>query len=205
MTNTTEPGADVYSAGERSAMQWTQRLRGRLLAPMLKLLVRLGVRADHVTLASLIVGLTFCPLWFWMPAAAFAALAVHVALDAVDGALARFTQSASRRGSFTDTMSDQMVVAITTITLMAAEPHVIDVLTGGVYIFLYTIVVGFAMVRNAMGIPYHWVVRPRFFVYGWMVVETYWWPHTIDYVIWLFNAVLALKLASGFFRIRAKL
>ena len=35
---------------------------------------------------------------------------------------------------------------------------------GGLYVFFYTMVVIFAMVRSALAIPYSWLVRPRFII-----------------------------------------
>jgi hypothetical protein len=100
-------------------------------------------------------------------------------------------------------MSVQLVVVATTITLMYART--IGVTAGGAYIFLYTVVVLFAMVRNVLAIPYSWLVRPRFAVYAWMIVETYCWPGSIDYVLWSFNVLLAVKLLTGFIRIRQRI
>jgi phosphatidylglycerophosphate synthase len=124
-------------------------------------------------------------------------------LDGLDGPLARHTNTASRRGSFTDSMSDQLVVVASTVTLMSV--HVVGVLPGSVYIVAYTVVMLFAMVRNALSIPYSWLVRPRLFVYLWLVVETYYLPGTVDYVLWLFNALLAVKVVTGFAKIRKRI
>jgi hypothetical protein len=100
-------------------------------------------------------------------------------------------------------MSDQLVVVASTITLMST--HIIGVLPGSIYVVTYTVLMLFAMIRNALAIPYSWLVRPRFFVYIWLVVETYALPGTIDYVLWFFNALLTLKLITGFVRIRRRL
>jgi phosphatidylglycerophosphate synthase len=194
--------ADCYSAGERAGMVRTQELRGRLFKPVLEGMSRCAIAADHVTLLAFVVGLSFCPLYFWSKPLAFAALGLHALLDGLDGPLARHQGVASRRGSLTDTMSDQIVVVATTLTLMGA--HAIDVFAGGCYIFLYTLAVIFAMVRNALRVPYSWLVRPRLFVYVWFLIEAYLLPGTLDYVLWGFNALLALKVASGFLRIRGR-
>src|SRR5262245_33326291 len=118
------PKADCYSAGERGAMVHWQSLRGWWLAPLLSTLSACGVTADHITAASLACGLAFCPLWLW-PAgppwakpAALLALLLHALLDGLDGPLARHQQTASRRGSFTDTLADQIVVTASTLALM---------------------------------------------------------------------------------------
>lgn len=71
-------------------------------------------------------------------------------------------------------MADQIVVTGVTITLMATG--VVGIVPGGAYVFLYTLVVAFAMIRNALAVPYSWLVRPRFIMYGWLLVETYAWP-----------------------------
>lgn len=197
------PKADCYSGRERRAMEWTQRLRGRLLSPLLRLLAALRVTPDHLTLVSLIFGLSFCGLWFWSPPLALAALFAHVLLDGLDGPLARHLEVASRRGSFTDTLSDQVVITATTITLMS--DNVIDIAAGGVYLSVYAIVVAIAMIRNALEVPYSWLIRPRFLVYGWILVEAFLWPGTISGLLWLVNAVLIWKLLTGFVHLRDRL
>jgi phosphatidylglycerophosphate synthase len=195
--------ADCYSAGERDWMLRGQAMRAWMLGPVLRALHQCKVNANHLTFLSLLAGLAFCPLFFWSPAAALIALLVHVLIDGLDGPLARYTGSASRGGSFTDTMADQIVVMATTTTLMAA--HVAGVLPGGLYIFLYTVAVLFAIARNAMAIPYSWMVRPRFFVYAWIAVEIYAFPGTLNLVLWAFNALLTLKVLTGFLRIRKRI
>lgn len=207
------PKADCYSAGERGAMVYWQDFRGRLLAPLLSALTACGVAADHVTAASLASGLAFCPLWLagppWSRPAALFALLLHVLLDGLDGPLARHQQTASRRGSFTDTLADQIVVTATTLALMAAQPAAgnpappqLGIWAGGSYVFLYAMVVAFAMVRTALGVPYSWLIRPRFWIYGWLAVDQYLLPGWLESLVILFTAVLALKLATGFVAIR---
>jgi len=83
--------------------------------------------------------------------------------------------------------------------------RVVGVVPGSIYVVAYTVVLLFAMARNALAIPYSWLVRPRFFVYIWFVVETYYLPGTVDYVLWLFNALLAIKVLTGFVKIRRRI
>lgn len=199
----TEPKADCYAAGERAMMALTQRVRGRAFGPLLRVLDALGITPNHLTLASLLAGLAFCPLYFWSKPLAFVSLALHVFLDGLDGPLARHAGVASRRGSFTDTMSDQAVITATTLTLMYAGT--VHVVPGTLYIVAYAVVVLFAMARNYLEAPYSWLIRPRFYVYAWLLVDAYLWPGALDYVLWIGTAVLMLKLVTGFARIRARL
>ncbi len=211
MTTEVEAKADCYSAGERGAMVWWQELRGRLLAPLLNVLAAYGVRPDHITAASLLCGLAFCPLWLWPGASAWAKIAaltglvLHVVLDGLDGPLARHLGTASRRGSFTDTLADQIVVTASTLALMAAAPPALGVWAGGSYVFLYAMVVAFAMVRTALGVPYSWLIRPRFWVYGWIAVDQFLLAGWLEWIVLGFAALLAIKLATGFVAIRRML
>ena len=108
---------------------------------------------------------------------------MHVLLDGIDGPLARHLGVASPRGSLTDSFVDQIVVTATTITVMSACPEQLSVWAGGTYIFAYTLVMAFAMVRNALKVPYSWVVRPRFFVYLAMLVEFTVYPNILEWMV----------------------
>ena len=59
---------------------------------------------------------------------------------ALDGPLARFRGEASSRGSFTDTMADQLVVTVTAVTDVHAG--FASAWAGGLYLFFYAAVVG---------------------------------------------------------------
>ena len=204
----TEPKADCYSAGEREAMAWTQQLRAWFFGPLLRFLAWIGIGPDLVTLASLLVGLAYCPLWLWPEnpdwarPAALLALLFHVLLDGIDGPLARHLGVASRRGSFTDSLADQVVVTASTLALMAGPEPKLSIWVGGAYIFCYTMVVAFAMVRNALGVPYSWLIRPRFWVYAWMAVDLFWLPGWLDVVVGVLAAGLAIKMITGFIALR---
>jgi phosphatidylglycerophosphate synthase len=189
-----------YSEGEQKMMDLSQRIRALIFGPLLRLLASLGVTPNNLTLLSLFSGLAFCFLFQYSKITALILLVFHVFLDGLDGPLARETGRASNQGSFTDTTSDQVVVALSTLTLIYYG--YIHIIPGGLYIFFYTVVVIFAMIRNSLSIPYSWVVRPRFYVYAWIPVELYFLPGTMNYLIWFFSILLALKMLSGFLRIQ---
>lgn len=202
----TEPEEKVtcYSEGEGAFMRHSQAWRGRLLQPLLAVLARLRVTPNHLTLLSLLSGLAFCPVFLWgFKPAAFGLLLAHVLLDGLDGPLARFSQKASNQGSFTDTATDQIVVTFSTVTMIHAG-HA-GIWPGALYLFFYGVVVIFAMVRNAMAIPYSWLVRPRFFIYAWLPVEVYLWAGTLNVLLWIMTLLLGLKMLTGFIRIRRRM
>jgi phosphatidylglycerophosphate synthase len=195
---------NCYSGGEGGFMDWNQNLRGRLLEPLLRRMAGLGMRGSHVTLLSMIAGLLYGPLFLLEEKmAAFVLLFLHVLLDGLDGPLARFRGQASDRGSFTDTMADQVVVTATTLTMMHAGAA--SAWAGGSYLFLYTIVVAFAFARNAMAAPFSWLFRPRFLVFSWFAVDTYLLPGSLEVVLWISSGLLGLKCLSGFVKIRNRI
>ena len=76
---------------------------------------------------------------------------------------------------------------------------------GVLYLFFYSQVVLFAMARNAMAIPYSWLVRPRFFVYGCIPVAVYGWPVALEVLLWVVSLLLAGKTLTGFVKIRGRI
>jgi len=204
MAPDSKPSITCYSAEEGGFMRYSQQLRGQLLRPLLVVLARLRITPNQLTLLSLLAGLAFCPVFLWSSKiAAFALMLAHVLLDGLDGPLARHTQRASNRGSFTDTAADQVVVAFSTVTLI--HTGYAGAWPGGLYLFFYSIVVIFALVRNALAIPYSWLVRPRFLVYAWIPVEVHLWRGSLDVVLWVLAILLALKTLTGFVQIRRKM
>ncbi len=198
--------SDCYSDGERAWMEYGQSLRANCLKPLLVMLARMRVSPDAITLASGLCGVAFMPLWLvHQPAVAFVCLVLHVLLDGLDGPLARHCGTASPRGSFVDTFTDQVVVTLVTVAWVMVSPSSLNIAFGAAYLFLYAMVVGMAMVRNALEVPYSWLVRPRFFVFAAMATE--WlsqWPVTIVTLI-VCDGLLMLKCISGFAALRAKL
>lgn len=200
MKNEFKAANDCYSESERGFMLWWARARAAALAPVLSFLTRLDITANLLTLMAFIAGILSAALLpFWHFGGLFLLLA-HAALDGLDGPLARHQKKDSTQGSFADSMADQSVLAVNMIALVLIGAA--GALPGMLYVFFYTLVVGFAMVRNGLRIPYTWLVRPRFVVYAWIPVELYLWPGSLNILIWLFNVLLGLKVVSGFIRIR---
>lgn len=198
---------DCYSDGERRWMEYGQHLRAVALRPVLARLTAARVTPDHLTLASLVSGLAFAPLW-WSGqfGTALSMLWLHVVLDGLDGPLARAQKVASVRGSFTDSFCDQLVVTVVTITLMVSFPHV-SIPAGTLFLSLYTGVLAIAMVRNSLSIPYSWLLRPRLILYMAASLEVFQLlpSGATAGVVWFSNAVLGLKLLTGFRNLRSRL
>ncbi len=187
-------------------MEYGQRVRGWWLGPTLELMTRAGVSPDLVTLLSGICGVAFAPLWLYgFPGLALLGLGLHCALDGLDGPLARYQQRASPRGSFTDTFTDQVVVTAVAVAWMIQHSNAWAIGLGGCYIFLYTLVVAMAMVRNALAVPYTWLIRPRFFMFAALALEWLGLVWVSYATIAACNILLLTKAASGFVKLRSQL
>jgi len=210
-----ERAADTYAAHEREAMVRYQGVKQRVLSPLLRAMESMGLQPWMVTGASLVTGFAFCPLFLisgdgWALNCAYLMLLLHLLLDGLDGPLARHLGLASKRGSFVDTVADQLVVAAICATMIAAKQKGfagVSIFAGSTHLFLYTAVVVFAVVRNTAGISYRFVVRPRNFVYAWLFFESYFFVGTplensIEWGVWGFNMLLAAQFVTGYVAIR---
>jgi phosphatidylglycerophosphate synthase len=124
-------------------------------------------------------------------------------LDGLDGTVARVQKTAGRRGSFTDTFADQCVLAGVVLTLIAGG--LLSVWTGGLFLFAYTLVVVFAMVRNALDVPYRFLVRPRFVLYVAIPFQLWARLPVLEPLTAVLAVFLLVKTVSGYLAIRRAL
>lgn len=198
--------SDCYSSGERGWMEYGQRIRARCLGPLLRTLTRAGIRPDMITLLSGLTGLAFVPAWLaGHSLLGIAFLLLHCLLDGLDGPCARYQGVASPRGSFTDTITDQIVVTAVTIAWMVDRSGPWSIGIGGIFIFLYTLVVAMAMVRNALAVPYSWLIRPRFFFFAALALEACGLTWTTHATLAVACVLLGAKAVSGYLRLRRKI
>jgi phosphatidylglycerophosphate synthase len=93
----------------------------RLARPLTRLALALGLTANQVSLASLLVGLiAVWSFWHASPWSALAGLVLYAAavvLDHSDGEVARLTHSESRLGEWLDVTSDTVIHALLVLAM----------------------------------------------------------------------------------------
>ena len=93
----------------------------RLSRPLTRLALALGLSANQVSLASLLVGmLSVWGFWYATPWSALAGLVLYAAavvLDHSDGEVARITHSESRLGEWLDVTSDTVIHALLVLAM----------------------------------------------------------------------------------------
>lgn len=205
-SDATETTNDCYSAGERGWMEYGQQARAYLLHPLLRAMTRIGVRPDLITALSGLAGIAFAPAWLaGHRYLAIGCLTLHVLLDGLDGPCARYQGTDSPRGSFTDTFTDQIVVTAVIVAWMIDRSSSWAIGLGGTAIFLYTLVVAMSMVRNALAVPYSWLVRPRFIIFAALAAESFGLRWVMPPAMLISCLLLAAKAGSGFFRLRQRI
>ncbi|MDG4649868.1 CDP-alcohol phosphatidyltransferase family protein [Roseibacterium sp. SDUM158017] len=130
-------------------------LQRRLMQPPAELLAQIGVRADHVTLAGLGVGLLAAGAaalgLYWL---ALAGLVLNRLADGLDGAVARLTQPTDR-GAFLDIALDFVFYAAFPLGFVLADPAA-NALPGAVLIASFVLTgtsfLAFAIIAERRGI-----------------------------------------------------
>jgi phosphatidylglycerophosphate synthase len=97
---------DSYSSLERRFLAPARGLGLAILRPIVVLLARLHVTPNAVTLSQVAFGLAIFALIQPRPRLAFVLMVLAIVADGLDGALARYTHSASRFGALLDQYAD---------------------------------------------------------------------------------------------------
>jgi phosphatidylglycerophosphate synthase len=197
------PPGSIYSQEEALVLGPWQRIRQRLLGPIAFVLARLGLSADVLSYASVLLGLGFCLLAPVHFAIAFWLLVASVACDGLDGVEARLTKTNTVRGAFTDLFCDQAVVAFSVAGL--AWKGLIHPVLAILFVYVYTALVMFLVLHRMLRVSTAGLVRPsRMLLY--VAVGIYFFFH-VD----LLNALLLLYLLAfpllflSFWRLRGAL
>lgn len=193
-----------YSRMDLSFRPDWSKWRSKHFDDLLAFLDKKRITANQITAISAFIGIlgAICLWHSWMGLALFL-LCLHLVGDTLDGPLAKYTYTDSNKGGFTDVCADQIVLIAVIFALLDTQR--VAPLAGCFFILGHTIIVGFAMVRNAMGIPYKWLIHPRIFLYINIFAEHYFLPGTLQYLVYIFNGIFILRITTGFMHIRKEL
>lgn len=131
-------------------------------------------------------------------------LALHVALDALDGSLARYMKRDTDAGAIVDIACDHTGMIIVTGTLM--YQGLIQQNLGVAYILLYTLMVTLIVVLNRLNLPLRFVIRTKYFLYILFALWAIWGMNYFNIAIIIFillmiaPTVVALLKLSGYYR-----
>ena len=104
---------------------FARRLAEKILEPVARFLVKIGIQADQLTLIGFFIGVLALPLlalefWLW----ALGAILVNRLIDGIDGIVARMRNpEGSVRGGFLDTALDFLFYALVPFGFALADPE----------------------------------------------------------------------------------
>lgn len=186
------PKADSYSSIERRFITPVRGLLLRVYSPLVRLLARLGVSPNAISLIGPLLGLVFVYVVRHNPRLSFFVWLPSMMVDGVDGALARYTGRASDFGALVDQFSDHTRETLIVVGLTwcgALSP-----LWGSLYPFVYTAINVILFLGNYYGAPAPLAIK------SWMVL----YPAILLYLLWgrnYLNLAAPLSIALMLFTI----
>jgi phosphatidylglycerophosphate synthase len=155
---------DYFNDTEREGQLRFAQKRDRMFMPLLKPLLAVGARPNHVSVAGLIllaVATCLPPSWFPL----FCVLMLlYVLADGLDGCLARLTGSSSEAGSIVDIVVDQagpVFISAASAWHLGSNPVAAVLFSNS-----YLVFIGLALYANTHNIPigYYWRVKYLFYI-----------------------------------------
>lgn len=179
--------ADSYSAIERRFVKPVRGLLLRIYAPVVRPLVHFGVSPHLVSLTGPVLGIVFVCVVRSQPRLAFAVWFISLAVDGVDGAVARQSGRASEFGALMDQFCDH--IRETLIVAGLAASGAISPLWSTLYPLAYVAVNVVLFLGNYYGAPAPVAIK------SWMVL----YPAILAYLIWGRNGLeMATPLSIAF-------
>jgi phosphatidylglycerophosphate synthase len=185
---------------ERERQAAFARFRTRTFGFAVQPLRRLGVTADHITLAGLLLLIPYA-WWFGSrPGWAVGCLVLAILLDGLDGVYARVTGTATEGGAFTDVCADHVGLVVTVLLLIqhGLAPPVL----AAYYAVLYVTVVSLSVFQNFVGVPLQPVLRSKFPLYGLVVVHAVSGWNGFAWLMAVFSLTMTVNALQSFFRLK---
>lgn len=192
---------DSYSSLERRLLAPARNLLRAIYSPLVHVLAALRVPPNAVSFSQVILGAVVVVLMPQHPRTAFILFVAAIALDGLDGALARATNRATRFGALFDQYCDHVreVTVVAGLALYGA----LNPFLAGLYGLTYP---GFNLTlylcnSHDVSLPFaiksYLVVYPALFAYLWFGVNA------LDAAVALSVALMALVIVQGLIRLKS--
>jgi phosphatidylglycerophosphate synthase len=197
------PTGSMYSDEEVLVLGPWQQVRQRLLSPVARVLLGLGISADLLSYTSVGLGLGFCLLAPFHFELAFWLLVFSVVCDGLDGVEARLTKTNTTRGSFTDLTCDVAVVALVVAGL--AWKGLIYPALAVLFTFCYTALALLLVLHRLLRVSSSGIVRPsRMVFFAAIALDVFFRIDLLNVLLLLYLTTLPLMIVS-FWRLRKAL
>lgn len=196
---------NYFAESEQAGQKRFQKIRDALFGPLVRLLIRCRVTADLISLLSLLQLVPFGYLLLTAENTQQVGIAsifvwLHVALDALDGPIARSTGTSGPAGAFTDMCVDHSGMLVTICLLTAAE--LVNPAVAVAYASSYTVAVAFTIWLNMIGQPFRLVIRTKYLLYGLITAYGIFGENLIATSVVVFSVIHVWYAVAGFCRLR---
>jgi len=194
---------NYFSEKEKKFIYEFKELRNSFFLPLSKFFMKIGLTANTISYIGLFMLLGFIYYIFENPIFSLIFLLFHVLIDAFDGPLARLMNQDGNSGAFTDIICDHTGMVIVVITLIWA--NLINPVIASIYIYFYTTLIIFVIVRNKMNIPVRIVVRTKYYVYILFALFAIWNINYLNIGLIFFILTMFPSILSSYFIIKKEL
>ncbi|MCI0477016.1 MAG: CDP-alcohol phosphatidyltransferase family protein [Anaerolineales bacterium] len=190
---------DSYSSLERQFLAPARRVARAIFTPIVRVLIALRVSPNAVSFSQVILGAMVVALMPIQPRGAFVLFVIALALDGVDGALARATNRVTRFGALFDQYCDHIreVTVVAGLALYGA----LNPFLAGIYGIAYPAfnltlyLCNYYRAPLPLAIKSYLVVYPALFAYLWFGVNF------LDAAVALSIALMGLAIILGLWRL----
>ncbi len=192
--------SDSYSSTERKILAPARRFLLTIYSPLVRVLAALRVPPNAVSFSQVILGVIVMVLMPTHPRVAFILFIATLALDGVDGALARATNRATRFGALFDQYCDHAreVIVIAGLALHGA----LNPFLAGLYGVTYP---GFNLTLylcNSQGVPLPIAIKSYLVVYPALFAYLWFGANVLDLAVELSITLMALIVILGLWRLK---
>ncbi len=186
---------DSYSGLERRLLAPARQLLARIYSPFVRVLAALHISPNAVSFSQVILGVIVVALMPSQPRLAFVLFVLAIALDGVDGALARATNCATPFGALFDQYCDHVreVVVVSGLALVGA----LNPFLAGVYGLTYPAFNLTLYLCNAYRAPLPLALKSYLVVYPAMFAFLWFGVNVNDYAVALSIVLMWFVIAQG--------
>jgi len=191
---------NYFSESEKGSVKRFEGYRTKILLPICRLLSKAGITADAISYVGFFSLAGFIYYVESNPLLACLFIFIHVILDGLDGPLSRYCGTDGDSGALTDILVDHTGMIVVVLTLIFFG--LVNPFWAALYMFLYTLMIIFVIVRNKLGIPIKYVVRSKYFLY---LVYLYWaitGTNVLSEAIIIFTILMIPEILISYFKIK---
>ena len=192
----------VYAEKEQKYVEKFQSFKGSFLKPFLFILTAFNVNANHISILSFLMSFGSLAYSFYSfdPKFFLIGIWIHVFLDSLDGALARYQNKASKIGSFIDVICDHAGILASGFYMLSFTS--VNSLSVLLFITLYTVDIYNLFITNVCNNPVSIVFRPRFFVYFTIALDFILQTNHTNSLLTFLNLILIIQTLLSFNKVK---